>query len=59
MTQLNPNEKPSLTMALKQYFGMKPEQKISEFAEELKRLTPKDKQELKEMLQAIGIETKE
>lgn len=36
----------SFTKACKEYFGTKPGQKLTEFAAELKALTPEDKAEM-------------
>ena len=39
----------------KQFFGLKPDQKMSEFVGELKALTPEDRAEIAACLNAIGL----
>ena len=46
----------TFTAACKDFFGFKDGQKLSEFAAELKALTPEDKQDIFEGFKAIGIE---
>lgn len=43
---LTPGSSVSQAMALKEYFGLKPEQNVMDFARELKELTPEAKTEL-------------
>lgn len=49
-------EKVSFVVACKRYFGMKPEQTMGQFAQELKALTDKDRQDLKAMFPSVGYE---
>jgi hypothetical protein len=44
----------TLTAALKDYFA--PDQKASEFLQELKKLTPEDKQYFRNLLPSVGYE---
>jgi hypothetical protein len=48
----------SLIAACQHFFGRKPNQSIGEFSEEFKKLTEKDRNELKEMLERIGYKIK-
>lgn len=45
------NEKKSPARVLKQYFGLKEGQKISDFVEELKALSPEEKLQLTDGIQ--------
>jgi hypothetical protein len=49
-------QKMSFVKACKEFFGFKPEQKLAQFAEELKALTAKDRAELSGMFPSVGIE---
>jgi hypothetical protein len=45
----------SFTVAVSRYFGRKEGETLSEFQNEIRQLTPKDKEELKPMLaEALG-----
>lgn len=44
----------SLITALLDFFGKKPNQTTSEFADEMKKLTPSDREEFKEALISRG-----
>ena len=46
----------SFMIGCRRFFGMKPEQKLAEFATEVKQLTPVDRAEMAPMLaEALGI----
>lgn len=53
------HEAVTLAVAMKEFFGLQPGQKVLDFAAELKKLTPEDKEEIKTLLQAKGVEIKE
>ena len=42
---------------MKEYFGLKPQQTVVQFAQELKEIAPKDKLEFCDMLNAAGFPT--
>ena len=46
----------SFVVCLKKFFGLKPHQTLKEFVAEVKQLTPKDREELTEMLEKEGYE---
>jgi len=46
----------SFTAACKTFFGFREDQKISDFAAELRELSPADKLEIAEGLRAVGID---
>lgn len=51
------SEPMSLVARCKEYFGLLPGQTISQFSQELKALTPKDRAELVEGFNAMGLPT--
>jgi hypothetical protein len=52
----NEMQKVSFAVACKQYFGMKPNQTLGEFSQELKQLTDKDKEDFKRWFPSVGYE---
>jgi len=46
----------SFVVCLKKFFGTKPRQTLREFVSEVKQLTPKDREDLTEMLEKEGYE---
>lgn len=51
------NKQPvTFVVACKQFFGLLPNQTLQEFAAELRKLTPDDKQELIKLFAEIGID---
>lgn len=44
----------TFVVAMKKYFGLKPGQALSEFAQELKSLTEADRHEFATMLRTVG-----
>ncbi len=46
----------TFTAACRDFFGFLPDQKLSEFAAELKQVTPQDKKDIHEGFKAIGID---
>jgi hypothetical protein len=49
----------SLSVAMKDFFGLQPGQKVMDFAQELKALTPEDKAEIRAEFEKLGIKIKE
>lgn len=49
------DQKQSFISACKAYFGLKPDQKLSEFGDEIKALSHEDKMELAEGLRQAGV----
>jgi hypothetical protein len=52
-------EKVSFVVACKKFFGLREGQKLSDFIQELKRLTEQDKADLKAMFPSVGYEISE
>jgi hypothetical protein len=50
------NKSVTFVVACKQFFGLLPNQTLQEFAAELRKLTPEDKQELIKLFAEIGID---
>lgn len=48
--------KVSFMVACKEYFGMKPEQKLGEFMMEIRQLTDADRTELSALFPSVGFE---
>ena len=46
----------SFIICLKKFMGLKPHQTLKEFVAEVKQLSPKDREELTEMLKKVGYE---
>jgi len=46
----------SFVVCMKKFFGLRDRQTLKEFVEEVKQLTPKDREELTEMLEKEGYE---
>ena len=46
----------TLVVALKKFFGLKPNQTLKEFLDETRKLTPEDKDEFTALLKAEGYE---
>ena len=44
----------TFSMAMRDYFGLKPDQTLREFIEEMKALTPEDREEFKKLLTTVG-----
>jgi hypothetical protein len=51
-------ETKTFAIAAREFFGYRPGQDLKSFAEELRALSPKDREDLKGYFRAVGIEVK-